>query len=178
MYCELTALLMITSKGQSSRLAQKRKAREVARGAATSTSTHEFASTSASSISSSSKRNAASQETLRKQAAGISDFIMEKLQGRASSTSGISAQVSPAAYLTLLPTIWTLINSAGVLAPEDQRNHGQHQQHNEVLKVALDHAVKVSSKAATKRLTVEFLSRLVLVRTLHTFDPVFSWSSC
>ncbi|KAF5313979.1 hypothetical protein D9611_006871 [Ephemerocybe angulata] len=152
-YCELTALLMITSKVESSRLAQKRKARE-ARGAG---------GPSTSSASAAASKRDAAQAILRKQAARISDFIMEKLRGQASSaaSSGISSNISPAAYLTLLPTIWTLINNSVVLAQDDQR------QHNEVLQVTLEHAVKVSSKAATKRLTVEFVSRLALLDT-HT----------
>lgn len=144
-YCELTALLMIALKGESSRSGPKRKARG-GEGASSSTA-------------STSKR----KEALRKQAAGISDFIMEKLRGGAgaSSTSGVSSHISPAAYLTLLPTIWTLINNNTTLAaPEEQR---QQVQHNEMLQVALDHALKVSSKVAAKRLTVEFVSRLALV---------------
>ncbi|KAJ2931166.1 hypothetical protein H1R20_g5935, partial [Candolleomyces eurysporus] len=147
-YCELAALLMIASKGES-RHPRKRKAREP----------------QPSSSRSSSKRNA--HETLRKQAAAISDFITEKLQGRgASSSSGISSNISPSAYLTLLPTIWTLINNSNLVLladPQDQRQQGS--TNNEVLQVTLDHAVKVSSKAASKRLTAEFVARLVLLDT-------------
>ncbi|RXW23471.1 hypothetical protein EST38_g2389 [Candolleomyces aberdarensis] len=130
-YCELAALLMIASKGEP-RLSRKRKAREP----------------QSSSSRSSSKRNA--HETLRKQAAAISDFITEKLQGRGAS-SGISSNISPSAYLTLLPTIWTLINNSNLVLladPQDQPQQGS--TNNEVLQVTLDHAVKVSSKAATR----------------------------
>ncbi|KAJ2914864.1 hypothetical protein MD484_g5554, partial [Candolleomyces efflorescens] len=142
-YCELAALLMIASKGDS-RVSRKRKAREP----------------QSSSSRSSSKRNG--HETLRKQAAAISDFITEKLQGRStSSSSGISSNISPSAYLTLLPTIWTLISNNDLVPladPQDQQGSNS----NEVLQVTLDHAVKVSSKSACKRLTVEFVARLVL----------------
>lgn len=137
---------MIGSEGQS-RLSRKRKAQEV----------KPFPSRS------SSKRNP--HETLHKQAAAIRDFIVEKLQGRASSSSGTSSNISPSAYLTLLPTIWTLINNSNLVVladPPDPRQQGSNG--NEVLQVTLDHAVKVSSKAASKRLTVEFVARLIMVR--------------
>ncbi|TEB34941.1 hypothetical protein FA13DRAFT_1660099 [Coprinellus micaceus] len=160
-YCELTALLMIASKGESSHPAQKRRVHEASlRGSGgVYPSTASF-----------SKRK--DQDTLRKQAAGISDFIMEKLRGGAgtTSTSGISSHISPAAYLTLLPTIWTLINSSMILAtPVDQRQ----QQDNEMLQVALDHAVKSSSKGAVKRLTVEFVSRIALLDTHSQYRGSF-----
>jgi hypothetical protein len=51
-------------------------------------------------------------------------------------------------------------------APEDQRQ----QLHNEMLQAALDHAVEASSKGAVKRLTVEFVSRLVLVWAVSLFE--------
>ena len=84
--------------------------------------------------------------------------------------------ISPLAYLTLLPTMWTLINSSNLVLladPQDQRPQGSNS--NEVLQVALDHAVKVSSKAASKRLTVEFVARLVLVcNSVSSFNFLFS----
>jgi hypothetical protein len=55
--------------------------------------------------------------------------------------------------------------------PQDQRQQGSNS--NEVLQVTLDHAVKVSSKAACKRLTVEFVARLVLVCNFVPFHTCF-----
>ncbi|KAJ3492725.1 hypothetical protein NMY22_g20311 [Coprinellus aureogranulatus] len=50
---------------------------------------------------------------------------------------------------------------------------GDQRQHNEMLEVALDHALKLPSKAAAKRLTVEFVSRLALLDTHSQYRGSF-----
>ena len=67
-------------------------------------------------------------------------------------------------YVALLPTVWMLLNS-----------NIEHYDVNEgagILGALLDHGLQVSSAAATKRPTVDFLVRLILVRSLSIpLDP-------
>ncbi|PPQ88648.1 hypothetical protein CVT25_010224 [Psilocybe cyanescens] len=83
----------------------------------------------------------------------VTQYITRRLRGEAASSAQIGVPINPTAYRALLPTIWALIGSAGTSADES----------NEVIHAALDHALKVSSKSACKRLTVEFVARLMLL---------------
>jgi pre-rRNA-processing protein IPI1 len=84
---------------------------------------------------------------------GVGEFIQRKLEGQLGS-SGIATPIGPTAYLDFLPTIWAFIVKS---APSDSGS-------NPILMAALNHAIKTSSKSASKRLTIEFVSRLALVR--------------
>ncbi|KDR85071.1 hypothetical protein GALMADRAFT_233681 [Galerina marginata CBS 339.88] len=83
----------------------------------------------------------------------VTQYITRRLRGEAASSDHIGVAINPTAYRALLPTIWALISSGGAKAEEA----------NEVIHATLDHALKVSSKSACKRLTVEFVGRLVLL---------------
>ena len=61
-------------------------------------------------------------------------------------------------YVALLPTVWMLLNSN--LELHDVNGDAS------TLGALLDHGLQVSSVAATKRSTVDFLVRLILVRSL------------
>ena len=61
-------------------------------------------------------------------------------------------------YVALLPTIWMLLNS-------NLEYHGVNGG-ADTLGALLDHGLQVSSAAGTKRPTVDFLVRLILVRSL------------
>ncbi|KAG2023409.1 hypothetical protein CC2G_001066 [Coprinopsis cinerea AmutBmut pab1-1] len=90
------------------------------------------------------------------EAGGVGEFIDEKLQGR-SGNSGISAPINSSAYSDFLPTIWTFINEFATPSGEDNEGGS-----NAILLALLDHATKMSSKAASKRLTIDFVARLIL----------------
>lgn len=147
-------MLIIASSEEPGRFAQKKKAHQGRLG--------------------SNPRRGTQDATLRRQAGRITDFVLEKLQPTVTLSSGISSSISPSAYLALLPTIWTLINNnfgslkSGSGPADDQRQRAA--ENNEVLGLVLDHATKLSSKAASKPLTVEFVARLVLVRVLTGFN--------
>ena len=61
-------------------------------------------------------------------------------------------------YVALLPTVWMLLNS-------NLEHHGVNGGVG-TLSALLGHGLQVSSAAATKRPTVDFLARLILVRSL------------
>ena len=68
------------------------------------------------------------------------------------SPNTVERQITAQEYMTMLPTLWMLLNSCdGVDEDID------------IICVLLDHARRVSSTAATKRPTVDFLVRLILV---------------
>ncbi|TFK30516.1 hypothetical protein FA15DRAFT_579745 [Coprinopsis marcescibilis] len=107
---------------------------------------------------SSRKRRKASESLAKRrllrftEAGGVSEFIEQKLQGR-SDSSGVSTPIKSSTYQDFLPTIWTFID-------EMASNSGE--KSNPILLATLEHAIKMSSKAPTKRMTVEFVSRLIL----------------
>lgn len=92
-------------------------------------------------------------DTLSIHAEQVTRYIARRLRGEAASSSQIGVAINPAAYNALLPTIWALISSRGGNAAEVDG----------VFHATLDHAVRVSSKSACKRLTVEFVARLLMV---------------
>ncbi|KAF8912738.1 hypothetical protein CPB84DRAFT_1670522 [Gymnopilus junonius] len=83
----------------------------------------------------------------------VTRYIARRLRGEAASSSQIGVAINPTAYNALLPTIWALINSRDGNAAEVDG----------VFHATLDHAVKASSKSACKRLTVEFVARLLML---------------
>ena len=92
------------------------------------------------------------------EAGGVGEFIQQKLEGR-STTSSIATPISQAVYLEFLPTIWAFIAK---FASSDSGP-------NLILKAALKHAVTTTSKSASKKGTIEFVSRLALVGLLKAF---------
>jgi hypothetical protein len=69
-------------------------------------------------------------------------------------------------YVALLPTVWMLLNS----------NPEYHDVNDATtLGALLDHGLQVSSAAATKRPTVDFLVRLILVRSSTTPLNIFNY---
>lgn len=89
----------------------------------------------------------------------VTQYIIRRLGGESvASSSQIGVPINPTAYRALLPTIWALIGSSDTLTDES----------SEVVHAVLDHAIKISSKSSCKRLTVEFVGRLMLVCPLST----------
>jgi len=102
-----------------------------------------------------------SKATSSMQTDRVSEYIIHRLAGT-SVFSSIAAPITPATYITLLPSIWVLINNATGSSINGTNSSKQHRP-NEMLHAVLDHALKVSSKSPCKRPTVEFLARIFLV---------------
>jgi pre-rRNA-processing protein IPI1 len=98
-----------------------------------------------------------SMASLSVQTEAVSEFVIRLLKGEAV-TSQLGRPLSPAAYVALLPTIWSLLNSP---AAQEQDKTAS------VLQVVVEHAMKTSSTSALKRPTTEFLARVVLVSSLN-----------
>jgi len=82
------------------------------------------------------------------------EYIIRRLRTEEGSVGQSSTPITPVAYHALLPTIWAFITSP-TLSPH---------QSEELIHATLDHALKVTPKSACKRLTLEFVGRLMLVR--------------
>ena len=94
----------------------------------------------------------------------VSEYVTQLLRGEAPSASELGRPLAPAAYVALLPTIWALISSSATMSTP-------------ILQAVVDHAVKVSSKSAVKRPTIEFVARLVIVCGLLLLGLLYSHSS-
>jgi pre-rRNA-processing protein IPI1 len=95
-----------------------------------------------------------SKNSLQSQTERVSDYVVELLNGASLSTSQLGRPLTQSAYTALLPTIWSLINNA---------NPNLRDVSSDVLQATIDHASRVSSKAASKQVTVEFIARIILV---------------
>lgn len=85
----------------------------------------------------------------------VAQYIIRRLRGEANSAQ-IRPMLTDSSYLSLLPTIWAIINK-----PASNR-----QEADGIIHATLDHALKVSSKSACKPLTIEFVARLLLVSSV------------
>ncbi|KAF8168025.1 hypothetical protein B0H34DRAFT_683973 [Crassisporium funariophilum] len=141
-FCELTSLLVNTSRSNSSRSAQKRKAQD--------------------------KRIQAASSKLSIQTERVTQYVVRRLRGEAASGTSqqIVTMLNPSAYLALLPTMWAMINNPSL------NQQGTH----ELMHATLDHALKVTSKSACKRLTIEFVARLNLLGSESPYQGEFKVS--
>ena len=87
----------------------------------------------------------------------VTEYIIGRLRTTEGSVDRSSTPITPAAYHALLPTIWAFITS-----PTSSPHQSE-----ELIHATLDHALKVAPKSACKRLTLEFVGRLMLVRSFH-----------
>ncbi|KAF5377588.1 hypothetical protein D9615_005333 [Tricholomella constricta] len=134
-FCELTSLLILTTHAGSTRKVRRGKPQQVNKDV------------------SSSKR---SRDALSIQTERVCEYILQLLRGEPVAGSQLGRVLTPDAYAALLPAIWALLNNA--LA--------QHQEiSSAVLHATVEHSIKTSSKSALKRLTIEFIARLVLLST-------------
>ncbi|KAF8807480.1 hypothetical protein BYT27DRAFT_7165165 [Phlegmacium glaucopus] len=92
----------------------------------------------------------------------VAQYIIRRLRGEANSTQN-SSMLTASPYLSLLPTIWAIINKPGL----------NQQEADEIIHATLDHALKVSSKSACKPLTVEFVARLFLLDSEPCYQGEF-----
>jgi pre-rRNA-processing protein IPI1 len=93
--------------------------------------------------------------TIAIQTSQVKDYIARLLSGISLSTHMAGRHITAQDYVALLPTLWILINSS---VKHDSEDGGA-----DTLSVLLDHGLQVSSTAAVKRPTADFLARLILV---------------
>lgn len=86
----------------------------------------------------------------------VSEYVSRLLAGEANVTSGLSLPLTLASYSALLPTLWSLVNNVDGSSGGDV---GQ-----EMVGAVVDHAMRIGSTSGSKRATVEFVGRLMLVR--------------
>jgi hypothetical protein len=101
-----------------------------------------------------------SRKSASSQIAHVSAHIVRLLRGEPPTGGALGRPLSAQAYAALLPSIWALL--AGGARTGHATGAG------ELLSAVLEHAVRGSSTSATKRLSVEFVGRLVLV-------SIFTW---
>ena len=85
----------------------------------------------------------------------MSEYVSHLLAGEASATNGLSRPLTVAAYSALLPTMWSLVNN---VSGSSGGGVGE-----EMVRVVVDNAMRIGSTSASKRATVEFVGRLMLV---------------
>ena len=86
----------------------------------------------------------------------MSDYVSHLLAGEANASDGLSRPLAVATYSALSPTLWSLVNNIG---GSSGGGVGE-----EAVKVIVDNATRIGSTGASKRATVEFVGRLMLVR--------------
>lgn len=89
----------------------------------------------------------------------VKSYVIRLLRGDGGSGAQLPRPISAVVYTALLPTIWALLNQRSGQHPEKESST--------VLAATLDHATRTSSGSAVKRLTVEFVGRLLLVSALY-----------
>ena len=92
----------------------------------------------------------------------VSEYVSRLLGGEADTTDGLSRQLTLAAYSALLPTLWSLVSNVG---GNSGGGVGE-----DTVRVVLDHAMRIGSSSVSKRATVEFVGRLMLVRFMPLLD--------
>ena len=85
----------------------------------------------------------------------VQSYVIRLLQGDGGSGAQLPRPISAVVYTALLPTIWALLNQRSGQQPEKEPSS--------VLVATLEHAMRTTSGSAVKRLTVEFVGRLLLV---------------
>ncbi|KAL7285185.1 hypothetical protein ACG7TL_000278 [Trametes sanguinea] len=138
-YCELSSFLVLASQGSERRppTLHKQKARSQRGRPALSKD-------SAMAVSA-------------RQIERVSQYIVQLLRGEPPSSGvqpSLPRPITPQAYVSLLPTVWSLING-GVAEVSDASTS--------LFSTVADHAIKVSSTSAVKRHTIDFIGRLVLL---------------
>ncbi|KAN0123950.1 hypothetical protein V8E52_002440 [Russula decolorans] len=99
----------------------------------------------------------------------VKDYVARLLSGVSISSHTVARSVTAQDYVALLPTVWMLLNS--------------NLEHHDVnggagtLGALLDHGLQVSSAAAAKRPTVDFLARLILLETDPRYTGTFRVST-
>ena len=86
----------------------------------------------------------------------VSEYVSRLLAGEVNPADGLSRPLTVAAYSALLPTLWSLMSNVG---GSPGGGVGE-----DTVRVVVDHAMRIGSTGASKRVTVEFVGMLMLVR--------------
>ncbi|KAG6819451.1 hypothetical protein H0H93_011800, partial [Arthromyces matolae] len=134
-FCELTSLLLLATNAEASRLKRRGKTRQTNNG------------------SNFNKGN--NQLTIQTQR--VSEYILQILGGQAAGGTQLGRALTPAAYVSLLPAIWGLMNNITTSSTQQESTKSA------ILDAVISHSLKTSSKSSLKRVTIEFVARLVLL---------------
>ena len=85
----------------------------------------------------------------------VGEYTVQLLRGEAPERADAQTlgprSVTPTTYVSLLPTVWALINTPGAEFAES------------VVQACVEHGVKTASTSAVKRHAIDFIGRLLLV---------------
>jgi pre-rRNA-processing protein IPI1 len=93
--------------------------------------------------------------SIEKLVSQVKSYVARLLRGASMSSHSVGRRITTQDYMALLPTVWMLLSSS--------LSHSGIDEDIDTLGALLDHALQVSSAAAIKRSTVDFLVRLMLV---------------
>ncbi|KIK93651.1 hypothetical protein PAXRUDRAFT_828751 [Paxillus rubicundulus Ve08.2h10] len=102
------------------------------------------------------------------QAKLVSSYVIRLLRGEGESGSQLPRPVSPTVYTALLPTIWALLNQVTGLGGQLGNESSL------VLSATLDHALRTTANSGVKRLTIEFVARLLLLEKERGYTGHFN----
>lgn len=136
-YCELTSLVVLVSSWWSSGGGRE--------------------DTRMSSLSrrASLKHTKASKSDIRTEP--VCSYIIRVLNGGGEAGALLPRPLTASAYIALLPSVWALLNRAPGISSDLEDVSPS------VVSAILDHATRTTPGSAVKRLTVEFVARLLLV---------------
>ncbi|KAH9898031.1 hypothetical protein C8Q73DRAFT_640798 [Cubamyces lactineus] len=137
-FCELSSFLVLASQVDNKRPAMQRS-----KNRSTRSGRHVPSGDSSPAISA-------------RQIERVSQYIMQLLRGEVptAGVQSIPRPITPQAYTSLLPTVWSLINGHHTDATESSE---------QLFSAIVEHAMKASSTSAVKRHTIDFLGRLTLL---------------
>lgn len=148
-YCELTSLVVLVSSWRSSEGGGREDTR-----------------TSSLSQRASLKPTKAAKSDIRTEL--VCAYIIRVLNGEGEGGALLPRPLTPSAYVALLPSVWALLNRAPGISSDLEDVPSS------VLSAILDHAVRTTSGSAVKRLTVEFVARLLLLQGERGYMGYFS----
>ncbi|KAI9060172.1 hypothetical protein FKP32DRAFT_1595567 [Trametes sanguinea] len=138
-FCELSSFLVLASQGGERKPPTVHKAKARANRGRSAPTKDAAAATNA------------------RQIERVSQYIVQLLRGEPPSAGvqpSLPRPITPQAYVSLLPTVWSLINGGHAEVSEASTT---------LFSAVVDHAIKASSSSAVKRHTIDFIGRLVLL---------------
>ncbi|KAH9966572.1 hypothetical protein BC827DRAFT_1124143 [Russula dissimulans] len=103
--------------------------------------------------------------SLRIQISQVKDYVARLLSGVQMASHLVGRPITAQDYVALFPTLWMLLNSMS--------EHSDVDNGVDIFRALLDHSMQVSSAAAAKRPTVDFLARLTLLDTAPRYIGTF-----
>ncbi|KAI0375373.1 hypothetical protein BV20DRAFT_265919 [Pilatotrama ljubarskyi] len=140
-FCELSSFLVLTSQGTDKHLP----------------TTHRPKARSSRAGPRSLQSSASAPVVSARQIERVSEYIVQLLRGEIPASgvpSSIPRSIAPQAYVSLLPTVWSLLNGRQSEVADASTT---------LFSAAVEHATKASSASAVKKHTIDFIGRLVLL---------------